>query len=194
MKTLLLVIDFINDIVHPDGKIAQSEQLAMTEPLLANINNTIGFVREQEGLIAHVKVGFNSDYQDCPMQSPIFGKAQDYGILDLNSWGCEFYEGIDKQASDLVIRKSRISAFYSTPLEATLRANQINTVIISGVSTNMAVEMTARELHDRDYRVIVVEDACLAKTPEIHAASLANLSRLGTVCQVQDLSSMFCSK
>ena len=50
-----------------------------------------------------------------------------------------------------------------------------------GVSTNMAVELTAREAHDRDYLVEIVEDACAARTKESHDISIKVLSSFSKI-------------
>jgi len=51
----------------------------------------------------------------------------------------------------------------------------------------MAVETLARELHDRDYKVIILEDACGAATKEIHEASILTLKRIADVCKTDQL-------
>ena len=38
--------------------------------------------------------------------------------------------------------------------------------------------MSVRGLHDRDFKVIVIADACNAANQQTHEASLANLSRI----------------
>ena len=94
---------------------------------------------------------------------------------------------MDVQEDDTIIVKHRVSALYATPLESILKANQIDTVIVAGVSTNMAIETVTRELHDRDYKVIVVGDACGAATVETHEASLSTLKRIADVCEAREL-------
>ena len=187
MQSLVLIIDFINDIVHPEGKIAASANYIAHNNVIAKVNNVLTFARKEKHLIAHVKVGFSANYIECPEQSPIFGKAKEFKALQLGTWGTEFHHDIVSGSNDIVIVKHRVSALYATPLETILRSQKINTVIISGVSTNMAVETTARELHDRDYRIVIVKDACAAATTEIHEASLKSLERIATVCTSNEL-------
>ena len=93
---------------------------------------------------------------------------------------------MDVRANDRVIIKHRVSALYATPLITLLRGKQIDTVVLTGVSTNMAIEAAARELHDRDFNVIVLEDACGAASDEIHQASLLTLKRIASVSTVSD--------
>lgn len=186
-QAALIVIDFINDIVDLEGKFTATAKFVHEHHVIDKANQLIAFVRKQGGLIVFVRVGFSESYLDCPPHSPVFGKAKDSKVLMLNSWGTEFHKTLDYQKSDLAITKQRISAFYATPLDAILRANRIQNLILVGVSTDMAVQSTAREGHDRDYGVIVVADACGAGSAEAHLYSLHNLQRIGKVVQTSDL-------
>jgi ureidoacrylate peracid hydrolase len=180
-KALLLVIDFINDIVHPKGKVPSCAEYVEKYQVMENVNQAIHWARKQHFPVVHVKVGFNQNYEECPEHSPLFSGAKQHGALKLGEWGTEFHEKIDVNKADLVIIKHRVSALYATPLAAILGAQQINTVIVTGVSTNMAVETITRELHDRDFNLIVLEDACGAATREIHEASLKTLARIAKI-------------
>jgi nicotinamidase-related amidase len=188
MKTALLVLDFINDIVHPDGKIAASAGFVKENNVMAHANDTIAFARKNNIPVVFVKVGFSSGYKECPLSSPIFSKAKQLQALQLNTWGTEFHDEINKNQDDLIIIKHRISAFYATPLEAFLRANQIQNLIMCGVSTDMAVQTTAREAHDKDYKVIIVSNACGTATSELHESTLKLLQRVTQVVKSTELS------
>ncbi len=186
MKKLLLVIDYINDITHREGKIAAPANYIEQHGVFTAVNAAIAKFRQQQEIIVQVKVGFSPDYIECPPHSPLFAKNAELGSLQLGSWGTEFHDALDVQASDAVIIKHRVSALYGTPLMAILRANAIDTVVVAGVSTNMAVETVVRELHDRDFNVVVLADACAAASVEAHEASLRTLARLARVCTVAE--------
>ncbi|APC97189.1 cysteine hydrolase family protein [Francisella frigiditurris] len=184
---LLLAIDFINDIVHPDGKLgAKFTPYLQENNVLENATKAIKHAREKNILVAHVKVTFSKTYIECPEWSPIFGSAKKNNALELNTWGTQFHEKIDIKENDHILIKHRISAFYNTDLESVLRANKIEEIIIIGVSTDMTVELTSREAHDRDYKVTVLKDACGSHASDTHNASLANISRVGMVKTVQE--------
>lgn len=187
MKTALLVLDFINDIVHPDGKIAASAGFVKENNVMDHANVSIAFARQNKIPIVFVKVGFSTGYKECPDNSPIFSRAKQLQALKLNTWGTEFHKEINKEDDDLVIIKNRISAFYATRLEAFLRANQIQNLLICGVSTDMTVQTTAREAHDRDYKVTIVADACGAASLETHENTLKLLQRLTLVVKSSEL-------
>jgi nicotinamidase-related amidase len=187
-RTLLLTLDYINGIMHPDGKFASCAKMATEQKIIAKANQALAWARKNKVHIAHVKVGFPENYANCPKQSPVFGDLPARKGLILGTWETEFHADLDVRPEDSIITKHRISAFYNTNLETLLRANQIETLILCGVSTNYAVEMTAREAHDRDYQVITLKDACAANTPESHEQAFAiALGRLSTVIKVAEL-------
>ena len=187
MASLLLVIDFINDIVHPEGKISTTAHYVQENNVIENANTAIKHARLQHIQTAFVKVGFSKDYAECPKNSPIFSAAPRYSALQLGTWGTEFHEKLDVNENDFVIIKHRISALYNTDLETLLRANHVDTVYIAGVSTNMAITLTARELHDRDYNVIILEDACGAADKKTHDRTLKDLERIATITTASSL-------
>ena len=60
---------------------------------------------------------------------------------------------------------------------AQLSAAGIQRIYCSGVSTQAVVQATVRDAHDRDFDVVVVEDACCAHSEEEHKNSMASIAR-----------------
>jgi nicotinamidase-related amidase len=90
---------------------------------------------------------------------------------------------LEPRPDELVINKTTYGTFNSTGFDHTLRSLGIRTLVIGGVVTNVCVETTARDAADRGYQAILVDDACAAFSPEIHAATL--LSFQGTFGRVR---------
>ena len=67
---------------------------------------------------------------------------------------------LEPQADDYYIVKYRWSAFHQTYLDLALRTRGIDTVIISGGSTDVGVTSTLYSGRDLDYNMIVASDAC----------------------------------
>jgi nicotinamidase-related amidase len=67
---------------------------------------------------------------------------------------------LDPHPDDYYIVKYRWSAFYQTYLDLALRARGIDTLIISGGSTDVGVASTLFSGRDMDYNMIVASDAC----------------------------------
>ena len=67
---------------------------------------------------------------------------------------------LEPQADDYYIAKYRWSAFHQTYLDLALRARGIDTIIVSGGSTDVGVTSTLYSGRDLDYNMIVASDAC----------------------------------
>jgi nicotinamidase-related amidase len=72
----------------------------------------------------------------------------------------EVLADLEPQPDDYFIVKYRWSAFFQTYLDLALRTRGIDTIIVSGGSTDVGVTSTLYSARDLDYNVIVVSDAC----------------------------------
>jgi nicotinamidase-related amidase len=186
-NTAFIGLDYIVDIMHPQGKIAHSAPHAAERKVIEKANRALAFAHEKRWLSILVKVGFNKGYAEQPKHSPLFGRAHEGGALELGAPGTEFHPELEAQLADLVIVKPRVSAFYCTQLDAALRARKIERVVVAGVSSSWAVQSTVRDAHDRDYDVIVLEDACAAVNEAEHQTSMALLARIAKIITTDDL-------
>lgn len=186
MKPSLLVIDFINEIVHENGKAPSCCAYVKEHQVMRQANVAIARARSENIPIVFVTVGFRPNYVELPKNSPVFSGAAAKGAFQLGEWGTAFHDDLNYQPSDIVVIKHRVSPFYATSLEALLRAQQIDTLIICGVSTNNAVQAAARDGHDRDYQIIVLEDACGAKNIETHENTLVLLKDFSKIIKVKE--------
>lgn len=187
MNTAFIGLDYIVEITHPDGKLAASASQVRERGVIAGANKALQIARLDGWLSILVKVGYAPGYVDHPDQSPMFRRAKEFGALAFGSQGVAFHPDLHSELSDLVIVKPRVSDFYGTNLDAALRARRIERLVVAGVSTTWAVESTVRDAHDRDYEVLVLEEACAASTAEEHGHSINNLSRIARIVSVADL-------
>lgn len=79
---------------------------------------------------------------------------------------------MEPKEGDYVIEKSRMSAFNGTQLDPLLRGLGIETIIVTGVWTNMAVEHTCRDGADNGYNVVIATDGTSTVNAEWQAAAL----------------------
>lgn len=186
-KTLFLLMDMMNDLVAEDGFNAGTYGVQVKERgVLENARAAIADARAAGALIGYVRVGFSPDYREAPESSPIFSGARKNNIFQLGTWGTEVHASIAPEEGDFEIIKHRVSPFYATSLEAILRANKIERIAMCGVSTNGVVHSGAREAHDRDYEVVILEDCCAGVTPDEHMHAIACLGRYGQIVQSRD--------
>lgn len=188
-NAMYLVLDMINDLVHedgPNGKKGYGPELARRNTI-ANTAEALRKARAAGVRIGYVRIGFSPDYRECPPNSKIFQGAKKAGMFRLGTWGTEVHPALAPRPPDYDIVKHRVSPFYATSLEAILRANGIQRLYLSGVSTSGAVLSGAKDGHDRDYDVYVVEDCCCALSEEQHLAVVDQMKRLTTILTVNEV-------
>jgi nicotinamidase-related amidase len=88
------------------------------------------------------------------------------------STGQEIIPELAPRADDLVVKKYRSSGFWGTNLDLLLRSNGIETVVVTGCTTEGCVESTARDAMFNDYYVVIAEDCVASDDPKQHDASL----------------------
>jgi len=180
---MLLVLDMINDLVHedgPNGKKGYGPELARRNTL-ANAELAIRKARDVGVPIGYVRVGFSPDYRECPPTSPVFQGAKKAGMFKLGTWGTEVHPRLAPRPADFDIVKHRVSPFYATSLETILRALRVRKLVLFGVSTSGAVLSAAKDGHDRDYEVTIVEDACSTLSEASHQAVIEQMQRMTTI-------------
>jgi nicotinamidase-related amidase len=67
---------------------------------------------------------------------------------------------LEPQSDDYYVPKYRWSAFFQTYLDLALRSRGLDTIIISGGSTDVGVTSTVYSGRDLDYNMIIARDAC----------------------------------
>ncbi len=88
----------------------------------------------------------------------------------------EIVPSLEPLDSEVVIRKTRYSAFHGTELEKVLKQSNAKSVVITGVMTHLCCETTARDAFMRDYEVFFVVDGTATQNDELHISSLRTLS------------------
>ena len=79
--------------------------------------------------------------------------------------------------NDYFVLKPKHSGFYNTTLDLLLNHLQAETLIVTGMATDVCVLFTAADAYMRDYRLIVPRDCVAALTPALQRGALAQLQR-----------------
>lgn len=117
--------------------------------------------------------------------SPVCGEGR---------WGGDYFGNFRPQADDIVVTKHRYNAFHGTDLDIILRSNGIRTVVITGVSTHVCVETTARDAFVRDFYTVVVGDGTAAYSAAEHDTALKLIDRFfGEVTTIERLKTIWSS-
>jgi nicotinamidase-related amidase len=96
-------------------------------------------------------------------------------VCSINQREAQILDELEVQPTDVVLTKSGSGCFTSTNLDHMLRNMGIRDLILTGMWTNSCVETTARNAGDLDYRVVIVEDACVAMNEKLHHHALEYL-------------------
>lgn len=95
---------------------------------------------------------------------------------------------LDIQPEDLIVAKTRWSAFIpgTCDLDSLLKARGIDTLIITGTTTNCCCESTMRDAMQMGYDVLFVQDGNATRGDAVHNASLANMVLFGDVVSADE--------
>jgi len=169
----VLVVDVQNDFCHERG--AMGLLGFDMGPVQSSMDALAGFLGEARQ--ASVPIIFIATEHGEWTNSQAWlkrGPRSGGEICAAGSWGSEFYK-LAPAPGEPVVVKHRYSGFLGTDLEVVLRARERRSVLVTGVSTNVCVESTARDAFMRDYHVVMVEDCCGALTKPEHEATLHNI-------------------
>lgn len=184
----LLVVDVQNDFVSPKGSAAQrGDDVNAAQAMVPRLTRLIEEARRVGLTIVYIRTT-HSEWTDTP--SWIYRKSQEKTLSTCRegSWGAEFYDGISPLPDERVVIKHRYSAFINTDLNTVLKAKGIESVLVTGVATNVCVETTTRDAYMFDYYVTMVEDCAAAYEPRLHEGTLENIRRhFGLVASSEEI-------
>ena len=90
--------------------------------------------------------------------------------------GAEVVDDLKPGPTDISLPKRRFSAFFKTDLDQTLRVLDVDTIIVTGITTEVCVLMTVMDGLSHDFSVILLEDCSASRSKEFHQGCL-NLYR-----------------
>lgn len=174
--TALVVWDVQNALVN---------NIFNKEEFLTNLKAIIESAREREVAIIYTKItplptDYNSSWSiyttmkrygiDDPAKLPQFMKP---GTAD-----ADIHADVTPSDKDMIINKHTASIFIGTHFEYMLRNKGIDTIVFTGISTELGIDSNARDASNRGFYPVVVKDCVSSRDKEMHEASLKILSRL----------------
>ncbi len=94
---------------------------------------------------------------------------------EVNTLGHGFPDMPQAFPGDIVVRKTRCSAFVGTGLDVMLREKGVLTTITTGIVTEGCIDATAINADHLDFYSVVVEDCIASFNRDLHDAALAVL-------------------
>jgi ureidoacrylate peracid hydrolase len=181
--TAVLVIDMQNDTVHAEGAYATSGAVehAVAQDVIANVGRVVAAAHAAAAPVFFSRIVVYPVAGLSGANAPIFQMlAPD--TFKVDSWGAQIVDELTPAAGDVVLDRTRMSVFNGTGIDSMLRNLGIETLVVVGAWTNMAVEHTVRDAADHGYRVTLVEDATSSLSAEWqHAAVSFALTNIATI-------------
>ena len=160
-STALIIADFYKDMM---GTIPHS----IERNVLDNTQKLQKAARQSGMLICYSATVFRPGYIEISDRNKTFSQRKNSGQPAVSDPIELIHPGVSPIDGEVVVGKHRVNALYGTDLDMTLRANQINTIIMLGYATSGVVLSTTRFAADSDYSIIIVEDCCADTDPEVH--------------------------
>ncbi len=162
MKGALIVVDMINDFVHPQGALYVKE----SESIIPFIKKKIKeFYKKGDRVFYTIDAHTEDDKEFV-----LFPKHAIRG-----TWGGKIIDELLPEDESTVIYKRRYPAFFGTDLDLRLRELDIREIYIVGVVTHICVFYTAIYGKLLEYEVSVYKDGVYDFDPGLHEMALSQL-------------------
>ncbi len=177
-RTVLINVDMQNCFVEgspfsaPDGL-----------EVLDRINRVAESCRAAGIVVIHTKHVLGPDGSNVGVLGEI-APIVNQGVISKGSESADLHQRLVVDLRDILLEKPRFGAFHGTDLELTLCSVGIDTIIVTGIATNVCCETTAREATVRDFRVFFLSDGTTTfdmggfSAAELHRATCATLGFL----------------
>jgi nicotinamidase-related amidase len=133
--------------------------------------------RKAKAKVVYTLVTYQPGLPGVRPNSPLFRTLVGSPTLLQGTPAVEVIDDITPRPDEPVVRGQAANGFDGTTLDTILRVAGVDTLVLVGIATDVAVESTARAASDRQYRTIVVSDACQADSDEAHARALDVLQK-----------------
>jgi ureidoacrylate peracid hydrolase len=174
-RAALLVVDVQNDFCSPDGYFGRiGNDLSAVAAMMPRLHALIDAARAAGALVVFVQAIYDEHVLSAPWRERNVRCDLEVPRCLTGSWGADFHE-VKPQPGDVVVQKHRYSAFIDTPLDMILRARGVETLVVTGVASNVCVESTARDGFMKDYYIVFPADASATTSKAAHEATLQNI-------------------
>jgi ureidoacrylate peracid hydrolase len=185
----LLVIDVQNDFAADGGffdKVGADLAPIQTQRVPA-LRRLIEEARLAGVFVIFVQAIYDAEHLSAPMRERNTRLKMEIPRCLTGSWGAEFYK-VKPQPGEPIVTKHRYSAMVNTDLPAILHQRGIQSLLLTGISTDTCVESAGRDAYFRDYYVTIVGDCCGAASEQDHLGALKRFSRdYGQVVESSEL-------
>lgn len=178
-RAALIVIDMQNDFLHPDGWLAGiGVDVAPARACVPHLQALTPAARAAAMPVVWVNWGNRPDLANIsPALRHVYDDAGDgpglgdaagpraSAVLQKGAWSAQVIDELAPRPGDLHVDKHRMSGFWDTPLDATLRNLRVDTLFFGGVNADQCVLHTLADANFLGYDTVLVEDAAATTSP-----------------------------
>jgi ureidoacrylate peracid hydrolase len=178
-RAALLVIDMQNDFCAAGGYLQRERgyNVDFARTVADKIATAVDAARDAGMLVVWIR----SVYDFKHLAAPHIVKRRDEGCCLEGTWGADFFL-LKPKPDEPIVTKHHYSAFVGTPLDGILRKNDIRTLVMTGVATNVCVDSTLRDGFFAGYYIVLLEDCVGSNSAAGHNGTLATVrNNIGTV-------------
>ncbi|SEQ36264.1 cysteine hydrolase family protein [Microlunatus flavus] len=189
-RTALLIIDMQRDFLLPGGfGETLGNDVGRLAAVVPPLQRVLAAARETGLPVIHTREGHRPDLSDLPPAKHRRGKPSlrigdpgPYGrILVRGEYGHDIVDELAPLPGEVVLDKPGKGAFYGTDLEEVLRAQGVESLVVTGVTTEVCVHTTVREANDRGYEALVLSDCVGSYFPEFQRVGLDMIAAQGGI-------------
>jgi nicotinamidase-related amidase len=189
-RTALLVIDMQRDFVEGGGFGEQlGNDVSQLRRVIKPLQRVLATMRDGRYMVIHTREGHLPDLSDCPPTKIARGRLSsgigDVGpmgrILVRGSYGHDIIDELKPVGDETVVDKPGKGAFFATDLDFILHNRGIESLVVTGVTTEVCVNTTVREANDRGYECLVLEDCVGSYFPEFQDYALRMIKAQGGI-------------
>ena len=190
-KTCLIIIDMQKDFVEKGGFGEMlGNDVQQLQRAVEPCQKVLQAARDAGLLVIHTREGHRADLSDIHMHKlhrpgsskTVIGEPGPNGrILVRGEPGHDIIESLYPKQGEPVIDKPGKGSFYATDLECILKAKNMETIFVCGVTTEVCVHTTIREGNDRGYHCICVQDCCASYREDFHKVAIDMIKAQGGI-------------
>jgi len=152
-RTLALLNVDLQNLFVERSPIAAPDGVAVVE----RVNRLSAVCRELGVPVVHTLHVTRPDGSNVGVLGEIIPPVKD-GLIARGSFPAALHAKLVVDPRDILLEKPRYGAFHGTDLELILRSRGIDSIIVTGIASNVCVDTTVREACVRDFRVFVLSD------------------------------------
>lgn len=160
---------------------------ATERQIVRKIAELLNFFREKSLPVFFTPVIHRPDFADKKPNTLIAALSAKQKSMAAGSAEVAHMPGLEPQDSDFIVPRSEgLIAMLGTSLDVTLRRLGVETVILTGVSTNVALAGMSIAATEFGYNAVIPEDCTAGADPETHKILVENQLRMVATITTKD--------